>query len=43
MITAIPSDGLLGQLLCALAGPEGILSGILQNIINLLNQILGNL
>ncbi|MCV7151784.1 hypothetical protein [Mycolicibacterium pyrenivorans] len=43
VITAIPSDGLLGQLLCALAGPEGILSGILQNIINLLNQILGNL
>ncbi|MCV7054508.1 hypothetical protein [Mycolicibacterium gilvum] len=43
VITAIPSDGLLGQLLCALAGPQGILSGILQNIINLLNQILGQL
>jgi hypothetical protein len=43
VITAIPSDGLLGQLLCALAGPNGILSGILQNIINLLNQILGQL
>ncbi|QZT60611.1 hypothetical protein [Mycolicibacterium austroafricanum] len=43
VITAIPSDGLLGQLLCALAGPEGILSGVLQNIINLLNQILGQL
>lgn len=43
VITAIPSGGLLGQLLCALAGPQGILSGILQNIINLLNQILGQL
>lgn len=42
-ITAIPADGLLGQLLCALAGPEGVLSGILQNIVNLLNQILGQL
>ena len=46
VITAInsgPNSGLLGQLLCALAGPDGILSGILQNIINLLNQILGAL
>ncbi len=43
VITAIPADGLLGQLLCALAGPEGVLSGILQNIVNLLNQILGQL
>ncbi|PRC42580.1 hypothetical protein C6A85_000000109760 [Mycobacterium sp. ITM-2017-0098] len=43
VITAIPSGGLLGQLLFALAGPQGILSGVLQNIINLLNQILGSL
>lgn len=43
VITAIPADGLLGQLLCALAGPDGVLSGILQNIVNLLNQILGQL
>lgn len=43
VITAIPSDGLLGQLLCALAGPEGVLSGVVQNIVNLLNRILGQL
>ncbi len=43
VITAIPADGLLGQLLCALAGPEGVLSGVLQNVVNLLNRILGQL
>jgi hypothetical protein len=43
VITAIPADGLLGQLLCSLAGPNGVLSGVLQNIVNLLNQILGQL
>ncbi|AFM18522.1 hypothetical protein Mycch_3796 [Mycolicibacterium chubuense NBB4] len=43
VITAIPADGLLGQLLCSLAGPNGVLSGAVQNIVNLLNQILGQL
>ena len=35
VITADPSGGLLGQLLCALAG-----GGALQNLVNLLNQLL---
>jgi hypothetical protein len=41
-ITAIPGGGLLGDLLCALSG---LLSGggPLNQIINLLNQILGAL
>jgi hypothetical protein len=43
VITAIPADGLLGQLLCQLAGPNGVLSGVVQNIVNLLNNILGQL
>lgn len=35
-----PPVAFLGLLLGALAGPQGILSGILQHIVNLLNQIL---
>lgn len=40
VINANPSGGLLGQLLCSLAGG---LNGPLDTIINLLNQILGAL
>jgi hypothetical protein len=39
-ITAVPSEGLLGQLLCAIAGLLNN-GGPLQQIANLLNQILG--
>ena len=43
-ITAIPGGGLLGDLLCGLAGgPAPPIPTVLQQIINLLNQILGAL
>jgi len=41
-ITAVPAGGLLGQLLCSLAG-GGPLAGLLGQIADLLNQILGQL
>jgi hypothetical protein len=38
-IDADPSQGILGQLLCAIAG--GFAQGLLQQVANLLNQLLG--
>jgi hypothetical protein len=42
-LTANSAQGLLGQLLCSLAGGGGPLSGLLTQITGLLNQILGAL